>query len=213
MSKFKLEELHTEKISKFNYEMSWSALRVPGGNQVDGLPQARHTETIAKRARVRPRTQVLTTMKIKFEVIFWSTSAPLSDMIVLDNVLKIWIELMKLRNYDAMEKFYWGQVFSKVEISVEISKFSKISKNSKSFEGEAPALRVIRAGTRLTVHRSLPSTEFIWNFDLFEHVFRWQNHHHMKMCHMENVLYVLKFHFGWVWAPDDNVNEIYIWGQ
>ena len=30
--------------------MLQTALRVPGGNQVDGLPPARHTETVAKRA-------------------------------------------------------------------------------------------------------------------------------------------------------------------
>ena len=31
-----------------------SALGVPGGNPVDGLPPARHTETIAKLARLGP---------------------------------------------------------------------------------------------------------------------------------------------------------------
>ena len=31
-----------------------SALRVPGGNQVDGLPPARHTETVAKPGRLGP---------------------------------------------------------------------------------------------------------------------------------------------------------------
>ena len=46
--------------------------------------------------------------------------------------------------------------FEKLTFFVEISKFSEISKNLKIFEGGAPALRVIRAGTRLTVHRSLP---------------------------------------------------------
>ena len=39
------------------------------------------------------------------------------------------------------------------------------------------------------------------------------NYHEMKMCHIENILRVLKFHFGWVWAPGDNVNEISIWLQ
>ena len=34
-----------------------------GGNQVDGLPSARHTETVAERARVGPRTQVVLSMK------------------------------------------------------------------------------------------------------------------------------------------------------
>ena len=46
--------------------------------------------------------------------------------------------------------------FEKLIFLVEISNFSAISEISKIFEGGAPALRVIRAGTRLTVHRSLP---------------------------------------------------------
>ena len=47
--------------------------------------------------------------------------------------------------------------FEKLTFLVEISKISKIlEKNDKTIEGGAPALRVIRAGTRLTVHRSLP---------------------------------------------------------
>ena len=78
-------------------------------------------------------------------------------MIVLGNVLKIWIELMKSRNDNAMEKFYRLRTFQKLVFLVEISKISKkIRKNDNSLEGTAPALRVIRAGTRLTVHRSLP---------------------------------------------------------
>ena len=72
-----------------------SALRVPGGNQVDGLPPARHTKTVAKRARVEPRTQVHVTMKILFWRKISSESARLSDMLVLDNVLKIRIEPIK----------------------------------------------------------------------------------------------------------------------
>ena len=46
--------------------------------------------------------------------------------------------------------------FEKLTFLVEILKFSKISEISNVFEEGAPALRVIRAGTRLTVHRSLP---------------------------------------------------------
>ena len=57
--------------------MRWSALRVPGGNQVDGLPPARHTETIAKLARPRwigvtlaPRRFVIMVDIFMFLVIF-----------------------------------------------------------------------------------------------------------------------------------------------
>ena len=47
--------------------------------------------------------------------------------------------------------------FEKMTFLVEILKISEmLEKNYKSIEGGAPALRVIRAGTRLTVHRSLP---------------------------------------------------------
>ena len=42
----------------------------PCGNLVDGLPHDCHTKTIAKRARVEPRTQVHTTMKYMFSIIF-----------------------------------------------------------------------------------------------------------------------------------------------
>ena len=45
-------------------------------------------------------------------------------MIVLDIVLKLWIELIKSRNDNAMEKFYCG--FKKLIFLVEISKISKI---------------------------------------------------------------------------------------
>ena len=32
------------ELLKISFRMLWTALRVPGGNQVDGLPPARHTE-------------------------------------------------------------------------------------------------------------------------------------------------------------------------
>ena len=48
-----------------------------------------NTKTIAKRARVEPRTQMHMTMKKLFGVRKSSTSARLTDMIILDNTLKI----------------------------------------------------------------------------------------------------------------------------
>ena len=48
-----------------------------------------NTKTIAKRARVEPRKQMHVTMIIMFWTIVSSTSVRLSDMIVLENVLKI----------------------------------------------------------------------------------------------------------------------------
>ena len=72
-----------------------------------------NTKTIAKRARVGPRTQMRVTMKMLSWKIISSTSARLSDMIVLDNVFKIWIELIISRNDNATEKFYRGRVVFK----------------------------------------------------------------------------------------------------
>ena len=126
----------------------------PCGNLVDGLPHDCHTETVAKRARVGPRTPVVLTLQKLFRMEISCTGARLSDMIVLDDVLKIWIELIKWRNGNAMKKFYRLRTFQKLIFLVEISKISKIFE--KIIEGSAPALRVIPAGTRLTVHRSLP---------------------------------------------------------
>ena len=76
------------------------------------------------------------------------------SIIILDNVLRLWIELIKLRNDNATGKFYRFRVVSKS--SIFSRNFEKYGKFVKLFEGGAPALRVIRAGTRLTVHRSLP---------------------------------------------------------
>ena len=52
-------------------------------------------------------------------------------MIILDNVLKLWIELIKYRNDNAGEKLYLMQTFLKVQNLVEISKISKNLENLK----------------------------------------------------------------------------------
>ena len=49
---------------------------------------------------------MLVAMKIMFGMIIRSTSAHLSDMIVLENSLKLWIELVKVQNDNAMETCY-----------------------------------------------------------------------------------------------------------
>ena len=77
-------------------------------------------------------------------------------IIVLDNILKICIELIRSRNDNVMEKFYRLWTFENLIFLIEISKISKIFEKMKIPLRGAPALRVIRAGTRLTVHRSLP---------------------------------------------------------
>ena len=75
-----------------------------------------------------PRTQMHMTMKKLFLMNISSISCLGSPIIVLDHVSKILIELIKSRNDNAREKFYRVQWFRKVILSVEISKFSKISK-------------------------------------------------------------------------------------
>ena len=61
-----------------------------------------NTETVVKPARAGPRTQIVLTIKKLFKIEISSTSGRRSDMIILDNVLKIWIELITLRNDNAM---------------------------------------------------------------------------------------------------------------
>ena len=103
----------------------------PSGNQVDGsplvaiFPMESNTKTIAKRARVGPRTLVLLTMKMLFQIMFVSDKRLEISIIILVHVLKLWIELIKQRNDNAGEKFYLMQAFSKVQILVKISKISK----------------------------------------------------------------------------------------
>ena len=46
--------------------------------------------------------------------------------------------------------------FRKLSFLIEISKVLNILEKMKNVEEGAPALRVIRAGTRLMVHRALP---------------------------------------------------------
>ena len=115
-----------------NYQgMTKHSTSPPCGNLVDGLPHDCHTKTVAKRARVEPRTQMHVTMKMLFQIMFASKKCLLITIIVLDNVLKLWIELIKQRNDNAREKFYLMQAFSKVRNLVEISKISKNLEISK----------------------------------------------------------------------------------
>ena len=60
-----------------------------------------HTETIAKRARVEPRTQMHMTMKMLFQILLGANKCLAISEIVLDNVLMLLIELIKQRNDNA----------------------------------------------------------------------------------------------------------------
>ena len=84
-----------------------------------------NTKTIAKLARVEPRTQMRMAMKIMFSITFTNEQVPGNFIIVLDNISKLWMELIKSRNDNAMEKFYRLRTFQKLRFSVEISKISK----------------------------------------------------------------------------------------
>ena len=64
---------------------------------------------------MEPRKQVRGDLTCTFLGIIWSTSARLSDIIILDNILKICLELVKYENDNATEKFY-GPSFLKVVI-------------------------------------------------------------------------------------------------
>ena len=65
------------------------------------FPMESITKTIAKRARVEPRTQMHMTMKKLFWIRISSISGLGSSIIVLDHILKLWIELIKSQNDDA----------------------------------------------------------------------------------------------------------------
>ena len=71
-------------------------------------------------------------MKMLFSMKISSISVRGSDMIVLDDVLKIWIELIKLRNDNIMDKFYRFRVVWKSSFFVEISNISKNIQNFKN---------------------------------------------------------------------------------
>ena len=65
-----------------------------------------NTETIAKRARVGPRTPVVLTMEMLLKIVFTSKKCLLITLIVLDYVLKLWVEQITLSKDNAMEKLY-----------------------------------------------------------------------------------------------------------
>ena len=62
--------------------------------QVDDLPRAGITKTIAKRARVGPHTQIVLTVEKSFSRKITSTSGLRSPIISLVCVLKFWLELI-----------------------------------------------------------------------------------------------------------------------
>ena len=84
-----------------------------------------NTNTIAKRRRAEPCTQVHVTMKKLFWSRMRSTSARLSDIISLSYILRLRLERITSRNDNAAPKFYWFEVAVKSKILTRIMKVSK----------------------------------------------------------------------------------------
>ena len=109
------------------------------------LPMENNTKTIAKRARVEPRTQVHVTMEKLFRIWISSISVRGSDMIVLDIVLKLWIEPITLSIHHATEKFYRVRV---------VSKSPKFGWNLENFEKSQYFKNVVEGGACSTSYPS-----------------------------------------------------------
>ena len=104
----------------------------------------------------------------------------------------------------------WCNFFQKFEIWSKSWKIRKILKFWNFVEGGAPALRVIRAGTRLTVHRSLPyRTAVNWpgpgpahiykngrRFYVFSDVLYYE----LLVCYIQSSSNMLKLIFVWILA-------------
>ena len=97
------------------------------------------------------------------------------------------------------------QAFPKVRNLVKILKISKHLKIEKIVEEGAPALRVIRAGTKLTVHCSLPyRTAVNWSdhgpakirtFGRHFHVFSDLIYQELLVCYIQIFYMIMKFSF------------------
>ena len=85
----------------------------PGGNQVDGLPPASNTKTVAKRAR-RGRLTVLLTLKNQFSEMFASMQVLGNPKIVVEDILKFIEMVLKCKNDFEISEFYRSQIFQKV---------------------------------------------------------------------------------------------------
>ena len=76
------------------------------GNQVDGLPPARHTKTVAKRkSREPPHADALDHENMFLNVIA-SQSMRWNSIISLSYVLRLWMEIVGSQNARAIPEFY-----------------------------------------------------------------------------------------------------------
>ena len=85
-----------------------------------------NTETVAKRARVGPRTLVLSTMIYMFLMIILCTSGNVRAITVFDKLPKLHVELIKHRNDNASESSIGFTGLGKLTFFVKNSKIKRI---------------------------------------------------------------------------------------
>ena len=98
----------------------------PSGNQVDGLPLVASTKTVGKRKSRRPRTQMLLTMTNVFLNNIASRNCLGITINIVDNVLKLCMEVVKPRNDKEISEFYRSRSFHGGDILMKILKKIKI---------------------------------------------------------------------------------------
>ena len=86
-----------------------------GGNQVDGLPPARHTKTEEKRGRAGACTTILLKCENEFLKMFGSRILLWNSRIVVEYILKFIEMVLKYENAFEISEFYRFQTFTKIE--------------------------------------------------------------------------------------------------
>ena len=102
--------------------MRWSALRVPGGNQVDGLPPARHTEPRWIDLSLDPRRFMIVVDILGFLVIFYIRSYWFGT---LEDFISYWISI------SCEHQLWWS---SKPRLTNQRASTQKCWKNDENFE-------------------------------------------------------------------------------
>ena len=101
------DNLRSSTKIREEFPIRWSALRVPGGNQVDGLPPARHSNT-------RPKSTE-----------FFCTLGLFGDVQVWENHNDI--KISYIQNKLCLSKFHFGWVRTTSDNANEISVWLQIS--------------------------------------------------------------------------------------
>ena len=145
---------------------------LPLGIQADGLPRMCPTKTIAKRGHCTAVFSAMQNLFLKMIAAWWCLVV---TIISLYNELKL-RKNIKCQNENATKKSHLMQAIAKrCNFCRNFEVFENLRKISNGWWGGAPALRVFRAGTRLTVHHALAylveqrssclksNTELRWN--------------------------------------------------